>query len=617
MLEGQNFYAKPRSRLHLDFLAPTTLCLKEPPVQNVLLIGQCLLDAWPHVLRSIHPECSVERSAFNHAAQIASISSRRAAEMDFQVVSVPLRTVFNEVYYMSIEYDSIGDYTNLLDRCCSIIAFHLSNHVVHHAENGLLTFVVGFLVPIGNSIGRLTHQYDLRNLSYFVQRLNEYLSDTIKQRGDRIYFVNADHVASTIGKMYVQDDSMCVSTHNSILNDFGAEQDLDRLEPPTRTPTQHYTYRGDEFIHMMWREILAGYRTACGLDTVKVVIVDLDDVMWRGILGDAGLYSESSLEGWPLGLVEALSFLSRRGILLAISSKNDEQFIMSRWDEIFRGRILLSDFSIIRINWNTKVKNIMEILNVASLLPRSAVFIDDNPVERAAVKASFPDIRCIGSEIYDLRRILLWSAETQVPYVTKESGRRTEMIQDQEKREFARQAMSHAEFLDSLASRMSLRIIRSVDDETFLRAFELLNKTNQFNTSGKRWSRVEIQNALSCGSEIVCFSIIDRYTNYGIVGALLIDSAGCIRQFVMSCRVLGMNIELNALNETAEYVESKGQLLSATLTETSLNFACRDVYQRFGLMRRDGEMWTLPKGTRSAQSAIEIVRPLIDRTAQA
>ena len=84
------------------------------------------------------------------------------------------------------------------------------------------------------------------------------------------------------------------------------------------------------------------------------------------------------------------------------------------------------------------------------MLPRNVVFIDDNPVERDAVKAAFPDMRVIGDDPYELRSLLLWAPETQVPYITNESVRRTEMVQAQVQREAARKRLSREEFLQTL-----------------------------------------------------------------------------------------------------------------------------------------------------------------------
>src|SRR6266853_747201 len=104
-----------------------------------------------------------------------------------------------------------------------------------------------------------------------------------------------------------------------------------------------------------------------------------------------------------------------------------------------------------------------------------------------AIKAAFPDMRVLGPNPYLWRRILLWSPETQVATVTAESAARTEMVQKQVEREGQRKRLSREDFLGSLEVGASLSEIASTNDARFARALELINKTNQFNTTGKRW----------------------------------------------------------------------------------------------------------------------------------
>src|ERR1700678_1305369 len=138
---------------------------------------------------------------------------------------------------------------------------------------------------------------------------------------------------------------------------------------------------------------------------------------------------EDPVEGWPLGVIEALQFLKKRGVLLAIVSRNDEARIVQVWDSIMPGRLRLDDFAIRKINWRPKVENLEDIIREVNILPRGVVFIDDNPVERAGVKAALPEVRVLGAHPYLIRRILLWAPEMQVGVVTEESARRTEMVQ--------------------------------------------------------------------------------------------------------------------------------------------------------------------------------------------
>ena len=182
------------------------------------------------------------------------------------------------------------------------------------------------------------------------------------------------------------------------------------------------------FMTAAWVEALAMFRIARRSSAVKLVICDIDDTLWRGVLAETESPSGTEIEGWPLGVLDALTALKKRGILLALASKNEEDRVAAIWRRLVGSRLSLDDFAVRRINWLPKVENITEIINLVNVLPSSVVFVDDNPVERAAIKASFPEMRVIGADPYSLKRILVWSAETQVPDITAEFGAKTEMI---------------------------------------------------------------------------------------------------------------------------------------------------------------------------------------------
>jgi hypothetical protein len=188
--------------------------------------------------------------------------------------------------------------------------------------------------------------------------------------------------------------------------------------------------------------------------------------------------------------------------------------------------------------------------------------------------------------------VLLWSPETQVAVVTNESARRSEMIQAQVIRETARKTLSREEFLDTLDVQVKFITVTSTDDVSFARAFELLNKTNQFNTTGKRWSLEEINRGLEDGLQLVCFFVEDKFTEYGLVGVVLLKNSEVL-QYVMSCRVLGLDVEKAVLSYVAQLVKaSGGRAISAKLIETAANFPCRKLYSESGFAQ-DGELWQI------------------------
>jgi FkbH-like protein len=276
--------------------------------------------------------------------------------------------------------------------------------------------------------------------------------------------------------------------------------------------------------------------------------------------------------------------LRARGILVSICSKNDFATVERDWDNVVQPAFIkLSDFVVPKINWRTKAENILEICRELSIKPKSVVFVDDNPVERAAVQAAIPDIRVIGANPYLTRRILLWAPETQVARLTDESSRREEMMRSQIVREQERTQLSRPEFLQSLNCRVEFLHVYGSEQPEFSRVVELVNKTNQFNTTGARWTLAEISGFIGGGGDVIAFRVVDRFTDYGLVGVLFCQGHE-ILQFVMSCRVLGMDVELAAVNYAVTIMRAKhgGGAVAARLVETKDNSPCRDVFARAG-----------------------------------
>jgi hypothetical protein len=150
-----------------------------------------------------------------------------------------------------------------------------------NAERKLLSFVLGFMVPQQNPLGRFQPRYDLRNVMHFIERLNMFLvAETAKL--ENAHFVDVDQVSASIGKQFCQDDGLWSFTHGTTLSDGDHDHDLNRIEPPASVQ-HHYAARWLEFFEALMHEIFAMHRTIQQRDAVKLVAVDLDDTLWRGV----------------------------------------------------------------------------------------------------------------------------------------------------------------------------------------------------------------------------------------------------------------------------------------------------------------------------------------------
>lgn len=559
-------------------------------IDKVLFVGQCLLQPWiAPIERTFAPDTRVDFVLFNHFMELQDDPPSRPADYAFQVVSPPLRIVLPETVYPNLAYSDSAAAEALFQGVCQRLDMVLDAAMKWNVRHGIQTFVTNFFVPQQNPDGRLLPRYDLRNMVFFIEKLNEHLAARIETyRGAAI--LDIDAISASIGRRYVQDDAVWIFAHGSMLYDHDIHYDIRRIERPPQPATAEFEIGTEAFVGEVWGELVAMFRTLRRADSVKMVIVDLDDTLWRGVLAEEEAIQKYDAEGWPLGLVEALLYLKRRGVILAIASKNEESVVARILEALYAPRLRLSDFALKRIDWRPKPETIAEMLEEANLLPENVVFIDDNPVEREAVARAFPAMRVLGDRLYAIRRDLLWSAETQVPTITRESERRGGMVRAQVDRERARRVMSREDFLASLDVSMTIFEVRD-RDPNFARAIELLNKTNQFNTTGRRWREDEMAGLLNAGMRMIGFTVADSFTDYGLVGIVLVESAGIV-QFVMSCRVIGLGVEEAAVRIIADHLREVGAArITAALIETATNFPCRELYAKCGF-ERDDTGWT-------------------------
>ena len=572
------------------YLAPDDLTVTEAHPKRIAMIGSCLLDQWR--LHERNPSgCAVDFFLINNMARLPALDREQIRAWDFQLVQLPLRGVLQDHPFWRLAYGDVEGHRALLERAKQTIDAFLAVQTTWNREHGLLTFVCNFLVPQKNPDGALFPRHDLRNPQYVVQQLNEHLERAVRA-SPNAYVLDLDQIASILGKRSLQDDTLLQLAHGALMDPWGYNSG--RLEPLFPMTDYYGLSARAEFVDAVWAELVSMYRTVRQLDPVKLVVVDLDDTLWHGVSGDMADVGPEMISNWPLGLAEALMFLKRRGVLLAVCSQNEERRIREIWPKIFGPRMSLDDFAAVAVNWRPKAENMTAMLRELNLLARNVVFIDDNPVERAAMRQAFPEMRILGRHPYYLRRVLLWSSETQVVSVTEESARRTEMVQAQLSREAQRSAMSRNEFLARAAPRAALFELRSAEHPRFARCLELINKTNQFNTTGERRTREEIEDLFREGGTLFFFEAADAFAIYGLVGVVLVRGAA-IEQWAMSCRVLGYGLEEAVMARLVERLRRDAPVaVTGRLVETAQNFPCRDLFSRTGFTAAGGGLWRLP-----------------------
>jgi len=308
----------------------------------------------------------------------------------------------------------------------------------------------------------------------------------------------------------------------------------------------------------------------------KVVICDLDNTLWAGIVGDDGIEGLRIGSNDPVGeahlqLQKELKALNNRGILLAISSKNDEATALQAIAQHPNMLLKADDFAARRINWDDKAANVAALLQELNLLPSAAVFLDDNPNERQRVRDAMPDILVpdLPTDVAQWAGILnsLDCFET-LELSSEDVGRAASYRSETARREAQALHVSLEDWLNSLALVLTVRPLTPAD---LARTAQLLNKTNQFNLHTRRMSANEFAEWCSTSQRrCFTFSLSDRYGDSGLtalVSAERQDGEWRVVDFVMSCRIMGKGVEDAILAEVLRQLACEAPLrLEATPT---------------------------------------------------
>jgi len=280
----------------------------------------------------------------------------------------------------------------------------------------------------------------------------------------------------------------------------------------------------------------------------KVLVTDLDNTLWAGLISEDGLsniHAEPSGRGFPHFIYQSLlKRLKSQGVLLAVVSRNDASLVLETLNST--SMVLgTEDFVAVKAGYSAKSEYISSLAVELNLSLDTFVFVDDNPVELTEVSSFLPDVNCLlfPGDTEDLPAFL---DEVALFFhreiITAEDKNRTEMyrlrtLQVQEC-ETGSNAMN--KFLRELNMEMTIRE-RGIDD--YDRAWQLINKTNQFNLNGRRLERESLDRILDTGGVIYTATLDDKYGNHGEILVCVIQQDGQVISWVLSCRVFQRHVE--------------------------------------------------------------------------
>ena len=360
---------------------------------------------------------------------------------------------------------------------------------------------------------------------------------------------------------------------------------------------------GPKMQKLLVSEWLRYFRAFQGLSR-KCVVVDLDNTLWRGIIGEdgiEGIQMGDTPEGRAFRKFQlALKALTRRGVSLAINSKNTFEdaieVIRNYPDMVLRE----SDFAAMQINWDDKATNLARIVADLNIAFRHVVFLDDSPTERAWVRDKHPEVL-----VPEMPRDssgycdVLMECGLDTLTVTDEDYKRTKMYREERQRRTSEaQAHSYDQFLSDLNLEAE---VQNVTPQLSERAAQLCQRTNQFNLATRRYTSEHIRSLSEVpGSVVLMIRARDRFGEYGWSGLAIAnvqDECLTIDSFLLSCRLMGKNVEFALFAALVESAE-KGHCsrVRGVFIPTGKNKPCSNFYKQCGMVLRgsssaDSEQW--------------------------
>jgi len=327
----------------------------------------------------------------------------------------------------------------------------------------------------------------------------------------------------------------------------------------------------------------------------KCIVFDLDNTLWAGVVGDVGIEGLVLGEGSALGeahleLQRYARRLKERGVIIAVCSKNDPTIAeqaFSRHPEMVLRR---SDIACFVANWKDKAENLEVIADALNIGLDSMVFVDDNPAERERIRQALPMIavpELPEDPTYHVRAISDHGYFEAVSFTQEDTERAASYAANAQRETLRSAAQSMEEFLRGLEMEVVHGPVGALELE---RSTQLINKTNQFNTTGRRYSTEEVAKAAADECSVTLqFRLADRLGDSGLVSVMILRPTHPggdeleIDIWVMSCRVFGRQLEDEAMNIAVELARARGiRALSARYVPTGRNGVIGDLFRNLG-----------------------------------
>ena len=418
---------------------------------------------------------------------------------------------------------------------------------------------VGFTIPPYGTWGTMEDSL-ADGRSRLIQNLNSML---LARMPNGVSFLDMNRVALQIGEKFYSD-----------IEWYTAKQ-----------------YPATEALPLLSTYLTAHFRAVLGI-SAKVLVLDLDNTLWGGVIGEDGVagivLGSPSPEGEGyLELHQYVKELKERGVLLAVCSKNNMQDAKLPFQEHDSMVLNVDDFVIFTANWQDKATNIKNMADTLSLGLDSFVFIDDNPLERSWVRARLPQVlvpEC-GNTPWEILNSLREGNFFETMVVTAEDTERHQNYKFNVERQ--KNEKTCESFEDFLIGLEMVAESGPLDDKTLTRVTQLVNKTNQFNLTTRRYSQEQVKwMAQSPDWWTRWFRLKDRFGDHGLIGVMLVKKNGKqwdVASWLMSCRVLGRRMEEFMSAEMLMAAKAEGAIkVCGQYIPTAKNALVKDMYSHIG-----------------------------------
>lgn len=471
------------------------------------------------------------------------------------ILAIELESLVDSMFLVNFPKMSLTEKQSEIDRVYELLT-NLVNTLVQKTNS--LILLANFIVPTFSPFGILDNKVDLGYRKFYAL-LNDKLEQFAKQQV-QLFILDLNAVASNFGKDHYNNPPMY--------------------------------YRGsflfaDQFLVHVSYEIM-GYIKALKGKNRKALVLDLDNTLWGGVIGEEGIDGIKLNIHYPgndfYEFQKVIMSLHNRGVILAVNSKNDPSYALEVFQKHPYMLIKEQNLGAYRINWQDKATNVIQLAKDLSIGIDSLVFLDDNPVERERVRSSAPEVLTIemptSPALY--RKTLEKLNDFSLLTLTKEDLKRGEMYYARRQRQSLETSVQS---MDEFIKTLNLEVtIKKVDSFSLPRVTSLINKTNQFNLTTKRYTEIEVKEMIENPDiTIYTLQVKDKFGDEGLVGVAITkrqnDKQLVIDNLLMSCRVIGRKVETTFLTKIMRDAKQKGVIrVSGAYAPTKKNGLVKDFY---------------------------------------